>query len=69
MSRTFNKIYNGISRHISLKHAYVRQLILEGIITIVYMRSGNNLMDPFTKALLREMVKSTSSGMGLKPFV
>ena len=39
MSRAFNKIYNGKSKHISLRHAFVRQLILTGVITIVYVRS------------------------------
>jgi len=35
MSRAYSKVYNGKSRHISLRHEYVRQLILDGIITIV----------------------------------
>ena len=39
MSRAYNKIYNGKSRHISLRHAYVRQLINDRIITIVYVKS------------------------------
>ena len=68
MSKALNKIYNGKSRHISLRHEFVRQLISEGIITIVYVRSCKNLADPFTKALLRDLIRSTSAGMGLKPF-
>lgn len=69
MSRAYSNIYNGKSRHISLRHEYVRQIINDGIITIVYIRSSNNLADPFTKALTREMVRSTSVGMGLKPCI
>ena len=68
MSKALNKIYNGKSRHISLRHEFVRQLISEGIITIVYVRSCKNLADPFTKALSRDLIRSTSVGMGLKPF-
>ena len=68
MSKALNKIYNGKSRHISLRHEFVRQLISEGIITIVYVRSCKNLTDPFTKALSRDLIRSTSAGMGLKPF-
>ena len=68
MSKALNKIYNGKSRHISLRHEFVRQLISEGIITIVYVRSCKNLADPFTKALSRDLIRSTSAGMGLKPF-
>ena len=68
MSKALNKIYNGKSRHISLRHEFVRQLISEGIITIVYVRSCKNLADPFTKVLSRDLIRSTSAGMGLKPF-
>lgn len=68
LSRAYNKIYNGKSRHISLRHAYVRELIVDGIITIIYVRSKENLADPLTKGLPRELVKTTSSAMGLKSF-
>ena len=49
MSRAFNKIYNGKSRHIALRHQYIRQLISDGIITVDYVRSCKNLADPLTK--------------------
>ena len=68
LSRAYNKVYNGKSRHISLRHEYVYQLITDGVINIVYVKSSNNLADPLTKALSRALVVSTSSGMGLKPF-
>ncbi len=55
MSRALSKIYNGKSRHISLRHEYVRQLLSNGIVTIIYVRSYNNLVDSFTKALEREI--------------
>ena len=67
LSRAYNKIYNGKSRHISLRHEYVKQLITDGVINIVYVRSNKNLADPLTKGLSRDLVKDTSSGMGLKP--
>ena len=68
MSRAFSKVYNGKSRHIGLRHEYVKQLIQEGIITIIYVRTSNNLADPFTKGLTKDLVKKTSIGMGLRPF-
>ena len=68
MSRALNKVYNGKSRHISLRHEYVRQLISDGIITITYVKSCNNLADPFTKGVSRDLVRSTSASLGLKPF-
>ena len=68
MSKSFSKIYNGKFRHISLRHKFKRQLICDGIITIMYVRSYKNLADPFTKGLSRDMVKSTSTRIGLIPF-
>ena len=68
MSRAFSKIYNGNSRHIALRHEYARQLISDGIITVVYIRSYSNLADPLTKGPSRDMIKSTSSAMGLGLF-
>ena len=65
LSRAYNKIYNEKSRHISLRHAYVRQLI-EGVITIIYVKSCKNLAGPFTKALSREVVRNTLAATGLK---
>jgi hypothetical protein len=68
MSKAYSKIYNGKSRHISLRHEYVRQLIEDGVISIVYVKSNRNLADPFTKSLSRDMIRVTSIGMRLKPF-
>ena len=61
-------VCNGKLRHISLRHAYVRQLIQCGIIAITYVKSSENLANPFTKPLTRELVKSTFRGMGQQPF-
>ena len=65
---TNSKMYNSKSRHIGLRHDYIRQLIESGIISIVYVRSNNNLADPLTKAVSWDMVRVTSIGMELKPF-
>ncbi|KAL6320637.1 hypothetical protein AAG906_008637 [Vitis piasezkii] len=50
-------VYNGKSRHISIRYEYVRQLIQNGIISISFVRSSGNLADPFTKPLTRDLVK------------
>ena len=67
-SEAHSKMYNGKSRHIGLRHDYIRQLIKSGTISIVYVRSNNILADPLTKAVSRDMVGVTSIGMRLKPF-
>ncbi|KAH9659333.1 hypothetical protein KPL70_023823 [Citrus sinensis] len=69
LSRAYNKLYNGKSRHISLRHEYVKQLIADGVINIVYVRTNKSLADPLTKGLSRDLVKDTSFGMRLKPFI
>ena len=60
-------MYNGKSRHIRRRHNSVRQLLSSGIITIDYVKSKDNVSDPFTKGLNREGVEKSSSGMGLWP--
>ncbi|KAL1333162.1 hypothetical protein AAHE18_11G079700 [Arachis hypogaea] len=69
MSRVYNTVYNEKSRHISLRHEFVRQLIDDGVITITYIRSQENLADPFTKDLSRDKIKETTAKMGLKPII
>ena len=68
LGKAYSKMYNGKFRYVSLRHDYIRQLIEAGIISIVYVRSNNNLVNPFTKAMLWDMVGVTSIGMRLNPF-
>ncbi|KAJ9557203.1 hypothetical protein OSB04_011817 [Centaurea solstitialis] len=67
LSRVYNSIYNGKSRHLGLRHNYVRQLIENCTISIVYVKSCGNLADPLTKPLTRDLIGSTTRDMGLKP--
>ena len=66
LARAYNSVYNGKSRHNTLRHEYVRQLIQGGIISISYVKTSENLADPFTKPLVGRLVSSTSKGMGFK---
>ena len=59
-------MYNGKSRHIRRRHNTVRQLLSNGTISIDYVRTNDNLADPFTKGLSREKIDYASGGMGLK---
>jgi hypothetical protein len=67
IARARNSMYNGKSRHIRRRHKTIRRLLSTGIISIDYIKSGDNLADPFTKGLSRELVVKSSRGMGLKP--
>jgi hypothetical protein len=60
MSRAYSNIYNGKSRHISIQHGYIREFITNGVITIVYVKSINNLADLLTKGLSRDMIQKNN---------
>ncbi|XP_075515358.1 secreted RxLR effector protein 161-like [Primulina tabacum] len=62
-----NKMYNGKSRHIRRRYNTIRQLLSTGIISVDYVKSKDNIADPLTKGLNRELVAKSSRGMGLKP--
>lgn len=50
-------IYNKNSYHIWERHYIVRQLLSSRIITIVYVKSRDDVLDPLTKDLVREVVE------------
>jgi len=61
ISRAQNVIYNGKS-----KHNTVKQLLSNGIISINFVSSKDNLADPLTKGLSGERINCASRGMSLK---
>jgi hypothetical protein len=67
IGRVRNRYYNGNSRPIRKKHSIVRSYLSGGIVNVDYIKSCDNLANPFTKALARERVWNTLRGMGLKP--
>lgn len=67
IGRAQSKEYNGKSRHIRRRHNTIRQLLSNGVVTIDYVKSKDNIADPLTKGLNRELVDKASRGMGLKP--
>ena len=54
--------YNGKSRPIRRKHSTVEFYLSSGIITVDYIKTNDNLADPFTKALAKDRVWNTSRG-------
>ncbi|GKE51842.1 hypothetical protein Tco_1486998 [Tanacetum coccineum] len=67
IGRAHSIMYNGKSRHIRRRHNTIRQLLSTSVITIDYVKSKDNIADPLTKGLSRELVNMSSKGMGLKP--
>ncbi|PHT54170.1 hypothetical protein CQW23_08632 [Capsicum baccatum] len=66
IGRAGSMMYNGKSRHIRRRYNTIRKLLSSGIITIDYVKSKDNVSDPLTKGLSRELVERTSKGMGLR---
>jgi hypothetical protein len=66
ISRAYSNIYNGKSRNINIQYGYIRELISNELIIIVYVKCVNNLADPLRKRLSRDMIRKTASGMRLK---
>ena len=66
LKEAYKGTYNGKSRHIGLRHDYVKGLIREGTVTIAFVWSIKKLIDPLTKPLTRDLVISTTRDMGLR---
>ncbi|GJW79895.1 retrovirus-related pol polyprotein from transposon TNT 1-94 [Tanacetum coccineum] len=60
LTRGKNQIYKGKSRHIRRRHNTIKDLLRNGIISIDYVKSKENIVDPLTKGLCREQVIFTS---------
>jgi hypothetical protein len=55
------------TRHVKRRLKYVRKLRNSGVITVAYVQTDKNLVDPFTKGLSWNMIEITSREMGLRP--
>ena len=66
LAKAYSQVYNGKSRHLGVRHSSIRELITHGVISVVFVRTHNNLVDHLTKSLAKEFVYKTSRGMGLK---
>jgi len=56
IARAQNKLNNGKSRHSRRRHKTIRRLISTSVILLEYIKSADNLADPFTKSLARDQV-------------
>ena len=67
IGRAQNSMYNGKSRHIRRRHNTIKQQLSIRVISLDYVKYKDNIADPLTKGLNRELVEKSSKGMGLKP--
>ena len=61
-----NSLFNGKKRTIRLKHGYINELISHRVISVIDVRSSDNIADPLTKGLKKDLVEKTSAGMSLR---
>ncbi|XP_074266280.1 secreted RxLR effector protein 161-like [Silene latifolia] len=60
-----NPVYHSRSRHIAIKHHFIREAIEEGEIELNYCKSEEQVADIFTKALPREMFQQLRELLGV----
>ncbi|GJZ54361.1 zinc finger, CCHC-type containing protein [Tanacetum coccineum] len=66
LAKAYSQMYNGKSRHLGVKHSMIHELIMNGVVSIEFVRSQQNLADHLTKGLARDLVIKSAEGMGLK---
>ncbi|GKB71168.1 zinc finger, CCHC-type containing protein [Tanacetum coccineum] len=65
LAKAYSQMYNGKSRHLGVRHSMIRELITNGVVSIEFVRSQQNLADHLTKGLARDLVIKSAEGMGL----
>ncbi|GKE17441.1 zinc finger, CCHC-type containing protein, partial [Tanacetum coccineum] len=66
LAKSYIQMYNGKSRHLGVRHSMIHELITNGVISIEFLRSQQNLADHLTKGLARDLVIKSVEGMRLK---
>ncbi|KAF5771050.1 putative RNA-directed DNA polymerase [Helianthus annuus] len=66
LAKAYSQVYNGKSRHLGVRHSMIRELITQGVISVEFVRTQQNLADHLTKELCRDLVHKAAVGMGLK---
>ncbi|GJX27216.1 zinc finger, CCHC-type containing protein [Tanacetum coccineum] len=62
----YSQMYNGKSRRLGIRHSMICELITNGVVSIEFVRSQQNLVDHLTKGLTRDLVIKSVEGMSLK---
>ena len=65
LTLTKNPVFHKRTKHILIKYYYIRQLIKEGIIDLVYINTKNQKSDSLTKLLDKTKFKEFLIQLGL----
>ncbi|GJR85689.1 zinc finger, CCHC-type containing protein [Tanacetum coccineum] len=66
LAKAYRQMYNGKSRHLGVMHSMIYELIMNGVVSMKFVRSQQNLAGHLTKGLARDLVIKSAEGMGLK---
>nr|GEY08141.1 zinc finger, CCHC-type [Tanacetum cinerariifolium] len=66
LAKAYSQMYNRKSRHLGIRHIMIRELITNGVVSIEFVRSQQNLADHFAKGLARDLVIKSAEWMRLK---
>ncbi|GKA10328.1 hypothetical protein Tco_0689761 [Tanacetum coccineum] len=69
LAKAYSQMYNGKTRHLGVRHSMIRELITNGMISIEFVRSQQNLVDHLAKGIARDLVIKSAEGMGLNAIV
>nr|GEU54516.1 zinc finger, CCHC-type [Tanacetum cinerariifolium] len=66
LAKAYSQMYNEKSIHQDVRHSMIRELIMNAVISIEFVRSKHNLADHLTNDLARDLVIKSAEEMGLK---
>ncbi|GKA35518.1 hypothetical protein Tco_0722009 [Tanacetum coccineum] len=66
LAKTYSQMYNEKSRPLCVRHSIIREFITNGVVSIEFVRSQQNLANHLTKGLARDLVLKSVKGMCLK---
>ncbi|GJZ96938.1 zinc finger, CCHC-type containing protein, partial [Tanacetum coccineum] len=68
LGKNYSQMYNGKSRYLGVRHNMIRELIMNGVVSIKFVRSQQNLVDHLKKGFSRDLVLKSAEGMSLKSY-
>ena len=60
--------YHSKSKHIDIKHKFMRDVVTGGEITMQYIPAREKIVDPFTKVISRDSFEKYVKALGLHKF-
>ncbi|GJU39040.1 hypothetical protein Tco_1191997 [Tanacetum coccineum] len=64
--KAYSQMYNGKSRHLGVRNSMIHEHITNGVVSIKFVRSQQNIADHLTKGLARDLVIQSAEGIRLK---